>query len=163
MEGKQAAGSQLAATPTVLLEQAARLAGACWAEASEAADERHAATEGFWVQEKKDLAVEISELVADLDKVTAERDAAVTELKTRIAALENQATELVAQAQQASAAELQARADSAEAGVRLAAAETRAETLQKAHDGLLQRIAPEAAGTDERANEPGAAEQSSPS
>lgn len=145
-EEKQAAGSQLAATPTVLLEQAARLAGACWAEASAAADKRHDAMEGLWAQEKKDLGVEISELVADLDKVTAEKDTALAELTARITSLENQAAELSAQLQQASAAELQARTDAAEAGVRLAAAEARAETLQKAHDALLQRIMPEGKG-----------------
>jgi TolA-binding protein len=150
-EEKQAAGSQLAATPAALLEQAARLAGACWAAASAAVDERHAAMESLWAREKKDLGVEISELVADLDKVTAEKDAAVSELTARITALENQAAELSAQLQQASAAELQARADSAKAGVRLAAAEARAETLQKAHDALLQRITPEAKGGDETA------------
>ncbi|WP_456504047.1 hypothetical protein [Arthrobacter sp. UYCu723] len=72
----------------------------------------------------------------------------------RIAALENQGAELVAQLQQASTAELHARTDAAEAGVRLAAAEARAETLQKAHDSLLQRIVPQATGRDERADEP---------
>jgi hypothetical protein len=42
-EEKQAAGGQVAATPAALLEHAARLAGACWAEASTLANERHAA------------------------------------------------------------------------------------------------------------------------
>jgi hypothetical protein len=40
-EEKQAAGGQVAATPAAVLEQAARLAGACWAEASAVANERH--------------------------------------------------------------------------------------------------------------------------
>jgi hypothetical protein len=44
-EEKQAAGGQVAAAPAALLEQAARLAGACWAEASGLADGRHAAVE----------------------------------------------------------------------------------------------------------------------
>ncbi|MET3721142.1 hypothetical protein [Arthrobacter sp. UYEF21] len=92
--------------------------------------------------------MEISELVADLDKVTAEKDAAVNELRARKASLENQAAELVAQLQQPRTAELQARADSAEAGVRLPEAEARAETLQKAHDALLQRIVPQVPGRD---------------
>ena len=79
-EEKHAAGGQVAAAPAVLLEQAARLAGACWAEASALADARHAAAEAVWVQEKKDLGLEVAELVTDLDKASAEKDAAVTEL-----------------------------------------------------------------------------------
>jgi hypothetical protein len=79
-EEKSAAGGQVAAAPAALLEQAARLGGACWAEASTLADARHAAAEAGWVQEKKDLGLEVAELVADLDKVSAGKDAAVTEL-----------------------------------------------------------------------------------
>jgi F0F1-type ATP synthase membrane subunit b/b' len=90
-EEKNAAGGQVAATPAAVLEQAARLAGTCWAEASTLADQRHAAAEAVWAQEKKDLGLEISELVADLDKVSAEKDAAVTELTARITALDTQA------------------------------------------------------------------------
>jgi hypothetical protein len=89
-EEKSAAGGQVAAAPAALLEQAARLAGACWAEASALADGRHAAAEATWVQEKKNLTLEIAELVTDLDKAGAEKDAAVTELTARIAALEAQ-------------------------------------------------------------------------
>ena len=90
-EEKRAAGGQVAAAPAVLLEQAARLAGACWAEASTLADARHAAVEKAWLQEKKDLTVEVAELVADLDRVSAEKDAAVAELTARIAALAGRA------------------------------------------------------------------------
>jgi hypothetical protein len=98
-----------------VLEQAAGLAGACWAEASAVANERHAAAEAVWAQEKKNLGLEISELVADLDKVSAEKDATVTELTARVTA-----------------------------------AEARAETLQQAHDALLQRIVPETPDKDDR-------------
>jgi hypothetical protein len=65
VEEKQAAGGQVAATPAAVLEQAARLAGACWAEASAVATERPAAAEAVWAQEKKDLGLEIAELVAE--------------------------------------------------------------------------------------------------
>ncbi|WP_427008839.1 DNA-binding protein [Pseudarthrobacter sp. H2] len=151
VEEKQAAGGQVAATPAALLEQAARLAGACWAEASTLANERHAAAEAIWAQEKRDLGLEISELVADLDKVSAEKDAAVTELTGRITGLESQAAAMEAQLEQARAAEQQASSTAADAAARLAAAEARADTLQKAHDALLQRIVPETPDKDERA------------
>jgi hypothetical protein len=93
-EEKQAAGGQVAATPAAILEQAARLAGACWAEASIAANERHAAAEAVWAQEKKDLNEEVAELVADLDKATTEKESAVAELTARITQLENQSAPL---------------------------------------------------------------------
>ncbi|MDI3243019.1 DNA-binding protein [Arthrobacter sp. AL08] len=150
VEEKQAAGGQVAATPATVLEQAARLAGACWAEASTVANERHAAAEAVWAQEKKDLGQEISELVADLDKVTGEKDAAVTELTARVNALKTQAAEMTAQLEQARAAEQQASAAAADAAARVAAAEARAETLQKAHDALLQRIVPETPDKNDR-------------
>jgi hypothetical protein len=143
-EGKSAAGGQVAATPGALLEQAARLAGACWAEASALADARHAAAEAGWAQEKKDLGLEIAELVADLDKVSAEKDAAVTELTARIAALEAQVAAAGEQLAQARAAEQEAVRESSAAAARLAAAEARAKTLQEAHDALLDRVAPAA-------------------
>lgn len=151
VEEKQAAGGQVAATPAAVLEQAARLAGACWAEASALANERHTAAEAVWAQEKKDLALEISELVADLDKVGAEKDAAVTELTARVTALETEAAAMKAQLEQARTAEQQSSNIAAGAAARLAAAEARAETLQRAHDSLLQRIVPETPDKNDRA------------
>jgi chromosome segregation ATPase len=142
-EEKSAAGGQVAATPAVLLEQAARLAGACWAEASALADQRHAAAEAAWAQERKDLSVEIAEFVTDLDRVSAEKDSAVTELTARIAALETDVAAAGEQLAQARAAAQEAAREVSAAGTRLAAAEARADTLQKAHDALLQRIMPE--------------------
>jgi chromosome segregation ATPase len=150
VEEKQAAGGQVAATPAAVLEQAARLAGACWAEASAVANERHAAAEAVWAQEKKNLGLEISELVADLDKVSAEKDATVTELTARVTALDTQTAAMEAQLEQARTAEQQAGNTAADAATRLAAAEARAETLQQAHDALLQRIVPETPDKDDR-------------
>jgi DNA-binding transcriptional MerR regulator len=159
VEEKQAAGGQVAATPAAVLEQAARLAGVCWAEASAVANERHAAAEAVWAQEKKDLGLEISELVADLDKVSAEKDATVTELTARITAriteLDTQAAAMKAQLEPARAAEQQASSTAADAATRLAAAEARAETLQQAHDALLQRIVPETPDKNDRAQRTG--------
>ncbi|WP_354263761.1 DNA-binding protein [Arthrobacter sp. OAP107] len=143
-EEKQAAGGQVAATPAALLEQAARLAGACWVEASALANERHAAAEAVWAQEKKDLNQEVAELVADLDKAVAEKDAAVTELTARITALEREAAAAAEQLKRARAAEREATGTAAAAATRAAAAEARAAVLQEAHDALLQRITPEA-------------------
>jgi chromosome segregation ATPase len=151
-EEKNVAGGQVAATPAVLLEQAARLAGVCWAEASALADVRHAAVEAAWVQERKDLNLEIAELVADLDKVSAEKDAAVTELTDRVAALESQVTAAGEQLEQAQAAEQSAAREAAAAVTRLAAAAARAGALQEAHDALLQRIMPDARPEAERAS-----------
>ncbi|WP_253904175.1 DNA-binding protein [Arthrobacter sp. Br18] len=70
-EEKLAAGQSVAVAPPVLLEQAARLAGVCWAEASTLAAERHVAVEAAWSQESRDRNVEVADLVADLDRVTA--------------------------------------------------------------------------------------------
>ncbi|WP_427006133.1 DNA-binding protein [Pseudarthrobacter sp. H2] len=140
---KNAAGGQVAATPAVLLEQAARLAGACWAEASALADVRHAAVQAAWLQEKKDLDLEIAELVADLDKVSAEKDAAVTELTARVTALETEAAAAGEQLEEAQAAAQEAVREASAALTKLAGAEARSLTLQQAHDALLQRIVPE--------------------
>ncbi len=145
-EERNAAGGQVAAAPAVLLEQAARLAGACWAEAAALADARHAGLDAAWAQEKKDLALEIAELVTDLDKVNAEKDAAVTELSARIATLETQVAAAGEQLAQARAAEQAAAREASAAAARLAAAEARAGTLQEAHDALLARITPATAG-----------------
>ncbi|MFJ6303098.1 DNA-binding protein [Pseudarthrobacter oxydans] len=144
VEEKQAAGGQVAATPPAILEQAARLAGACWAEASAAANERHSAAEAVWATEKKELNEEVAELVADLDKATADKDSAVAELTARIAELERQSAATGEQLEQARAAERGAAAAATAAGTRAAAAEARATALQEAHDALLQRITPEA-------------------
>jgi chromosome segregation ATPase len=143
-EEKNAAGGQVAATPAALLEQAARLAGACWAEASALADARHAGLEASWAQEKKDLNLEIAELVTDLDKVSAGKDAAVTELTARITALETDVAAAGEQLEQVQAAAQDAAREASAAFTRLAAAEARASTLQQAHDALLARIVPEA-------------------
>jgi chromosome segregation ATPase len=149
LEEQQAAGGQVAATPPALLEQAARLAGACWAEVSSAANERHAAAEAAWAQEKKDLNLEVAELVADLDKTSAEKESAIAELSSRVAALESEFAAARDQLGQSQAAEQEARMEAAAAGTRGAAAEARAGALQEAHDALLQRITPNTApGTE---------------
>ncbi|MFJ6376310.1 DNA-binding protein [Pseudarthrobacter oxydans] len=143
-EEKQNAGGQVAATPPAILEQAARLAGACWAEASSAANERHAAAEAVWAREKKELNEEVAELVADLDKATADKESAVAELTARIAELERQSAATGEQLEQARSTERESAAAATAAGTRAAAAEARANALQEAHDALLQRITPQA-------------------
>lgn len=145
-EEKNVAGGRVAATPAVLLEQAARLAGASWAQASALADERHAGLEAAWVQEKRDLNLEVAELVADLDKLSAETGSAVTELTARITALEAQLAAAGEQLGHARAAAQDAAGEVSAALTRLAAAEARTSTLQEAHDALIQRIMPEATG-----------------
>jgi chromosome segregation ATPase len=143
LEEKQAAGGQVAATPPALPEQAARLAGACWAEASSIANERHTAAEAAWTQEKKDLNLEVAEIVADLDKVSAEKESAVAELSARVDTLESELAAAREQLGRARAAEQEARRAATDAETRVAAAEARAGALQEAHDGLLQRITPD--------------------
>lgn len=152
-EEKQAAGGQVAATPATLLEQAARLAGACWAEASALASERHAAVEAAWAQERKDKDQEIAELVADLDQAAAEKDAAaaahageITRLEAQRGALERQLAVIGKQLEDSREAERAAATEAADAARRLATAEARAATLEQVHTALLQRVSPEPKG-----------------
>ena len=152
-EEKLAAGGQVAATPPALLEQATRLAAACWAEASVQAAERHVAIEAAWAQERKDKDQEIAELVADLDKAAAEKESAAADFQTRITALESRAEALEQQLaalgkelEASRAAERAANAAAAEAEKKLASAEARSTTLEKVHNALLQRVAPESKG-----------------
>jgi chromosome segregation ATPase len=149
-EEKLAAGGQVAATPPALLEQATRLAAAVWAEASSQAAERHTAVETAWVQERKDKDQEIAELVADLDKAAAEKDSAAAEFQARIIALESgvkaleqRLAALGSELEEARAAERAAAGAAAEAEKKLASAEARSTTLEKVHNALLQRVAPE--------------------
>jgi chromosome segregation ATPase len=149
-EEKLAAGGQVAATPPGLLEQATRLAAACWVEASAQAAERHTAVESAWAQERKDKDQEIAELVADLDKAAAEKESAAAEFQARISALESgvEALEqrlaaLGSELEEARAAGRVAAGAAAEAEKKLASAEARSTTLERVHNALLQRVAPE--------------------
>lgn len=151
LEEKLAAGGQVAATPSALLDQATRLAAACWAEASTQAAERHAAVEAAWAQERKDKDLEVAELVEDLDKAAAEKDSAaaehqarVTALESRVKALEQQLAAVGSELEASRAAERAAAGAAAEAEKKLASAEARSTTLEKVHNALLQRVAPEA-------------------
>ncbi|MEC3853091.1 DNA-binding protein [Paenarthrobacter ureafaciens] len=153
-EEKRAAGGQVAQTPPALLEQAARLAGSVWAEASTAAAERHAAVEAAWVRERAEKDQEIAELVADLDRATSEHAAAATkhadEVSTVTAqrdALERQLATVTRQLEDAREAERTTALKAAEASRKLATAEARATTLEQVHQALLQRVAPEAPTT----------------
>jgi chromosome segregation ATPase len=147
-EERQAAGSRLAATPTVLLEASARLAGTAWAEASALADERHAAVEAAWAQERHDKDSEIAELVADLDRLTEEHDTTVSGLKAQVEELQAQLTALSGELDQARAAEQEATAAAADTATKLAAATARDTALQAAYDALLARITPPEPGTN---------------
>ena len=141
-EDRAAAGGVLAATPATLLEAAARLAGTAWAEASSLADERHAAVEAVWVQERTDKDTEVAELVADLDRLTEEKDAAVAGLTARVQDLEAQLNAAMGELESSRAAERAAATDAATAVTRLAAAEARETALQGAYEALLGRISP---------------------
>ncbi|KRE61799.1 KfrA protein [Arthrobacter sp. Soil736] len=154
-EEKLAAGGQVAATPPALLEQAARLAAACWAEASTLAAERHTAVEAAWAQERRDKDLEIAELVADLDKVPAEKEAAAAEFKARITSLESQQrtlekrlADLGSRLADIRVEEREAASAAADAEKKLAAAEARISTLEKVHNALLQRVSPETKPSD---------------
>ncbi|BAS18680.1 conserved hypothetical protein (plasmid) [Arthrobacter sp. Hiyo8] len=142
--------------PAALLEQAARLAGACWAEASALAAERHTAVEASWAQERKDKDQEISELVADLDQASAEKDAAatahageITRLEAQRGALERQLAVIGKQLEDSREAERAAAKEAADAARKLATAEVRASTLEQVHNALLQRVSPETKGAGE--------------
>lgn len=155
-EERQAVGGQVAATPPALLEAAARLAGASWAEAVTLANERHAAIEALWVQERRDKDQEIAELVADLDAASAEKDATATahaeelaRLQERRTGLEGQIAELGQQLEESQNAERTAASEAADAVRALAIAEARAATLEEAHNALLARITPQAGAADQ--------------
>ncbi|BCW86450.1 hypothetical protein NicSoilE8_41230 (plasmid) [Arthrobacter sp. NicSoilE8] len=153
-EEKRAAGGQVAQTPPALLEQAARLAGSVWAEASAAAAERHAAVEASWVRERAEKDQEIAELVADLDRATAEHAAAATRHADEVStvtgqrdALDRQLAAVTRQLEDTREAERTTALKAAEAARKLATAEARATTLEQVHQALLQRVAPEAPTT----------------
>ncbi|WP_427019430.1 DNA-binding protein (plasmid) [Pseudarthrobacter sp. P1] len=143
-EEKMAAGSQIAATPSALLDQATRLAGACWAQATTLADARHAAVEAAWAQESRDKTLELAELAADLDRTATEHDGITADLNAKVTSLEQM---LAAAREQLGAAQLARKAaeDAAsKALVELARSKARAETLREAHEALLARVVPEA-------------------
>jgi chromosome segregation ATPase len=157
---RESTGTQIAATPQPIAEQATRLAGALWAEASRLAADKHAAVEAAWAQEKQNKDVELAELVADLDRLNAEKDRALAEVaagKDRTIAdltarLENAtartraAGEETARAHEAAEA---ARTETAGLKADLAAAQARAATLQQTHDALLERIHPRQQNPDD--------------
>ncbi|GLU61677.1 DNA-binding protein [Paenarthrobacter ureafaciens] len=154
-EERQAAGGQVAATPPLLLEAAARLAGASWAEAVSQANERHAAVEALWAQERRDKDEEISELVADLDAANAEKDVTATahaeevaRLQEQHAGLERRVAELGQQLEDALNVQRATAAEAADSARAAAIAEARAATLEQAHNALLARISPETGITD---------------
>ncbi|MFE4542216.1 DNA-binding protein [Arthrobacter sp. NPDC056727] len=148
-EERQAAGSRLAATPAVLLEASARLAGTAWAEASALADERHTAVEAAWAQERKDKDAEIAELVADLDRLTEQHDTTVSGLRTQVDELQAQLSALSGELDQARAAEQEATAAATDAATQLAAATARDSALQAAYESLLARITPPGTGANQ--------------
>ncbi|NQX29862.1 DNA-binding protein [Microbacteriaceae bacterium VKM Ac-2854] len=79
-EERQNAGSAIAAAPPALIEQAARLAGGLWSEASRLAAETHAALEREWVEARAHQERELGELVVDLDAANAAHAAEVARL-----------------------------------------------------------------------------------
>lgn len=150
-EEQRAAGGQVAVTPPQVLEQAARLAGALWAEASRAAAERHAAQETIWVQGQAEKDQEISELVADLDSANSAAEETATRHAEEIArlhaqrdALERQLAVTGRQLEESREAERAAAMKAADATRKLAAAEARAATLEEVNNALMARVAPEA-------------------
>ncbi|WP_246021308.1 DNA-binding protein [Arthrobacter echini] len=142
-EEKAAAGSRIVATPQAVLEQAARLAGSVWADAVALATEQHAAVEAQWARDSQDKDTELAELVADLDKVTTEHTTETAGLRAELVAATDRAGAAESRATQAEEAAATSNAEISTLTRDLAAAQTRAETLQHAHDALIQRITPE--------------------
>lgn len=141
-EEKLSAHRTLAAAPPALLEQASRLAGACWAEASAIAAERHAGVEAVWAKESGDKDLEVAELVADLDRAATEKGALVADFTAQIAALEDQLGRKEEELRQARATVRTATQDAADAARELVTAQTQAATLHTAYEALLERITP---------------------
>jgi len=158
-EERQTAGSRLAATPTVLLEASARLAGTAWAEASALADERHSAVEAAWAQERRDLDGEIAELVADLDRLTEEKNAAVSSLSAQVKDLQAQLAAAASQLEEARTAERDAVSEASAATAKLAATTAREDATRAAYDALLARITPPGPDTNHTTDNDDVADQ----
>lgn len=137
---QSAAGTQIAATPPAVIEQATRLAGTLWAEASRLAEATHEALQAQWIQQSKEKDDELAELVADLDTLTTEKDQQIHTLQTDLAASTTRATAADQAAADARAAGEQSRSELARLQAVLAAAEATAAATTRAHDALLARI-----------------------
>lgn len=152
-EEKQNAGSTIAATPPAFAEQALRLAGGLWAEASRMAAESHAALEREWREQTAHQEKEIAELGDDLDTSTAQHDAELRARDDRIADLEKAAAGSAATAADSVAALATARAEHEQAlsALRAELSEARGANtaLTTALEALIARIpdAPEAPTT----------------
>lgn len=148
VEEQNSAHRAVAAAPPALLEQAARLAGAVWVEASAIAAERHATVEAAWAQESKDRDLEVAELVADLDRTATEKDALVADFTAKITAMEEQLNVREEESREARRAARTANEEATAALRDLTEARTQATTLQGAYDALLQRITPQGEGAE---------------
>lgn len=116
--------------------------GTAWAESSSLADQRHAALEAAWLQERKDKDAEIAELVADLDRITTEEETAVAGMTSQVEALQTQLTEFSAQLDESHRAERNAARQAAESATKLAVVQARATAIQEEHQALLACVNP---------------------
>lgn len=147
---RDSAGSKIAATPTIITEQALRLAGTVWEEAVRTAAAEHVVIEKAWREEAAHKDREINELAADLDTATGAHEEAVKELQTQVeeanqAARDNAAAAAEAREQLAVDARKHAE-EVAEFKSHLAEALATISTLQKTQDALIARIQPEGNG-----------------
>ncbi|PYI69753.1 KfrA protein [Arthrobacter livingstonensis] len=143
---RDSAGSKIAATPTIITEQALRLAGTVWAAAVSTATAEHAIIEKAWRDEKTHKDREINELATDLDHATRSHQEAVKELRFQVeeanqaardsASAAAEAREQLALAERRHADELSVLKS------QLAEARATVMTLQQTQDALIARIQP---------------------
>lgn len=135
-----AATSQVMATPPAIVDQAVKLAGSVWAEASRLATAQHAEVQAAWEARKAEMENELAELVESADASDAahkaENERLVRELATAQATAQT-ATEAVEASRRETA---DAAKEASELRTKLAATQATAATLQAAHDALVARI-----------------------
>ena len=143
---RDSAGSKIAATPTIITEQALRLVGTMWEEAVRTATAEHTVIQNAWRDEKAHKDREINELSLDLDTATRAHQEAMRELGTQIeeanqAASDNAAAATESREQLALVARQQADEVSEFKG-KLAEARATIAALQQTQDALIARIQP---------------------
>lgn len=148
---RDTAGSKIAATPTIITEQALRLAGTVWEEAVRTATAEHAIIEKAWRDETVHKDREINELATDLDNSSRLHEEAVKELRTQVeegnqAARDNAAAAAEAR-EQLTLATARYAEEIAELKSQLAQARATVTTLQQTQDALIARIEPQVKGT----------------
>lgn len=145
-----AASSQVMATPPAIVDQAVKLAGSLWAEASGLAAAQHAEVQVAWETRKAEMENELAELVESADASDAAHKAENERLERELAAAQATAQSAIEAVEASRRETADVAKEASELRTKLAAAEATAATLQAAHDALVARI-PQPAGRTRKA------------